>query len=144
LEITPHINVTKLFNISPNSTSAIVPLPEEILALCLLGKEDYEKLALDVHSKWVWKDDDTTKTLNVNKIKDVLQRWNNTFFLERGGQIQLCEELFMLDGLPDIDLVTDDVNRAEYNKVNAKHAIFHFMWKDELPHDPDRYKIVTS
>ena len=47
----------------------------------------------------------------------------------------------MLDGLPDIDLVTDDVNKVKYNKLSAKHAIFHFMWKDELPHDPDRYKL---
>ena len=46
LQIAPHINVTRLFNISPNSTSAIVLLPEEILTSCLLGKEDYEKLAL--------------------------------------------------------------------------------------------------
>ncbi|KAF8816715.1 MFS general substrate transporter [Phlegmacium glaucopus] len=144
-QVAPQINVTKLFSVSPDSTSTKLPLAEEVLASCLLGKEDYEKLALDVHSESHWDDHDTTKTLNVDRIKDVLQRWNNTFFLERGSQIQLCEELVKRD-VPDID---PDINKYNIGtdtggrhtvQPRRRHAIFHFLWKDELPRDPDHYK----
>jgi hypothetical protein len=55
--------------------------------------------------------------------QSILQRWNQTFFSERGAQILLCEEF----GAPWL-----------------KYAIYHFPWKDELPTVKDSYDPIPQ
>jgi hypothetical protein len=47
----------------------------------------------------------------------------------------------MLD-IDDINTGTDTGGgHMVLPRSSARHAIFHFLWKDELPHHTDRYKL---
>ena len=69
----------------------------------------------EIHSSW---DPD-----HLSVVQNTLQRWNQTFFSERGAQIVLCEEF----GVPWL-----------------KYAIYHFPWKDKLPTIKDPYDSIPK
>lgn len=60
---------------------------------------------------------------HLSVVQNTLQRWNQTFFSERGAQIVLCEEF----GVPWL-----------------KYAIYHFPWKDKLPTIKDPYDSIPE
>ena len=60
---------------------------------------------------------------HLSVVQSTLQRWNQTFFSERGAQIVLCEE---------------------FGVAWLKYAIYHFPWKDKLPTVKDPYDSIPK
>ncbi|KAF8964541.1 hypothetical protein BDZ97DRAFT_1815540 [Flammula alnicola] len=88
---------------------------EHDLRTCHLSQEQLQSLKMELLSAW---DDDHPRS-----ILPTLQRWNQSFFYENGGQIALCEE---------------------YGSQLSNYAIFHFSTSDPLPRDDDRYDSVPE
>ncbi|KAF8805054.1 hypothetical protein BYT27DRAFT_7193587 [Phlegmacium glaucopus] len=95
---------TKIFGLVADDYPANVIPSKETLASCQMTIDDWEQLSSQLRS--------SQNPNQISTIHSILQRWNQTFFKERGAHIALCEEF----GVPGL-----------------KHAIYHFPWKFELP-----------
>ena len=128
------IKLTKILGLSADDPSSAVVTPSnEMFMSYQMTKDDWERLfsvrtiprlltryeflsiLQEIRSSW---DPD-----HLPAVQNTLQRWNQTFFGERGAQIVLCEEF----GVPWL-----------------KYAIYHFPWKDKLPNIKDTYDSIPK